>query len=330
GEGVVGLGRWIAGGRPGLGPGELNQDRPIWVERRRSDGRPGSSLRLAGAAALVPAAEGSPETRGTGDWRGSGAIRVVGEVGEGTRTPLVGSGSGQRHRRGAVHGGAARRRGYSTPASNQTQQRAKQGAIGAGEVPYLKAGSGDSSAATETRRGPGSTVAAARRTTGERGQREIGRGRGNWGAFRVADVGAELTGAKGAAELQRRRGTELGTAGLWRRRSACAQRGGKRVYWAQTGGEGEGEWGSGHKWPRARWGESHARRGCGEGGREQLGGGYAGTTGLTSRARNAEREKKAGAREAGLTGWAHGQRERARERARGGKRQRRQVGPGEQ
>ncbi|PWZ53797.1 hypothetical protein Zm00014a_023856, partial [Zea mays] len=225
-RGVVGLGRWIAGGRPGLGPGELNQGRPIWVDRRRSDGRPGSSLRLAGAAALVPAAEGSPETRGTGDWRGSGAIRVVGEVGEGAGSSPVGSGSGQRHRRGAIHGGAARRRGFSTPASNQTQQRAKQRAIGAGEVRYLKAGSGDSSAATETRRGPGSTVAAARRTTGERGQREIGRGRGNWGAFRVVGVGAELTGAKGAAELQRRRGTELGTAGLWRRCSACAQRGG--------------------------------------------------------------------------------------------------------
>jgi hypothetical protein len=57
-------------------------------------------------------------------------------------------------------------------------------------------------------------VAAARRTTGERGQREIGRGRRNWGAFRVADVGAELTGAKGAAELQRRQGTELGAAGV--------------------------------------------------------------------------------------------------------------------
>ncbi|PWZ57015.1 hypothetical protein Zm00014a_029574, partial [Zea mays] len=213
------------------------QGRPIWVERRRSGGRPGSSLRLAGAAALVPAAEGSPETRGTGDWRGSGAIREVGEVGEGAGSSPVGSGSGQRHRRGVIHGGAARRRGYSTPASNQTQQRAKQRAIGAGEVRYLKAGSGDS-AATETRRRPGSTVAAARRTTGERGQREIGRGRGNWGAFRVAGVGAELTGAKGAAELQRRRGTELGTAGLWRRCSACAQRGGERVYWAQMGERG--------------------------------------------------------------------------------------------
>jgi hypothetical protein len=184
---------------------------------------------------------------------------------------LVGSGSGQRHRRGAVHGGAARRRGCSTPASNQTQQRAKQRAIGAGEVRYLKAGSGDSSAATKTRRGPGSTVAAARQTTGERGQREIRRGRGNWGAFRVAGVGAELTGAKGAAELQRRRRTELGTAGLWRWRSACAQRGGERVYWGANGGGGEGEWGSGLKWPGARWGEFHARRGRGEGGREQLG-----------------------------------------------------------
>jgi hypothetical protein len=53
----VSLGRWISGGRSGLGPGELNQGRPIWVERRRSGGRPGSYLQLAGAAALVPAAE---------------------------------------------------------------------------------------------------------------------------------------------------------------------------------------------------------------------------------------------------------------------------------
>jgi hypothetical protein len=73
GEGEVGLGRWISGGRPGLGPGELNQGRPIWDERRGSGGRPGSFLRLAGAAALVPTAEGSPETRGAGVWRASGA-----------------------------------------------------------------------------------------------------------------------------------------------------------------------------------------------------------------------------------------------------------------
>ncbi|PWZ45653.1 hypothetical protein Zm00014a_035212, partial [Zea mays] len=215
----------------------LKRGRPIWDGRWGSGGRPGLPLRLAGAAALVPAAEGSPETRGAGDWRGSGAIRVVREVGEGEGSSPVGSGSGQRHRRGAVHGGAARRRGYSTPASNQSQQRAKQGAIGAGEVRYLKAGSGDSSAATETRRGPGATVAAARRTMGERGQREIGRGRGNWGAFRVADARAELTGAKGAAELHRRRGTELGTAGLWRWRSACARRGGREGLLGRKWGE---------------------------------------------------------------------------------------------
>ena len=60
----------------------------------------------------------------------------------------------------------------------------------------------------------------------------------------------------------------------------------------------------------ARWGEPHARRGRGD--RGTHGGGYAKTEKLTSRARGAEREKKAGAgaREAGLTGRAHGQRER--------------------
>jgi hypothetical protein len=73
GEGEVGLDRWISGGRPGLGPGELNQGRSIWDERRGSGGRPRSLLRLTGAAALVPAAEGSPETRGAGVWRAPGA-----------------------------------------------------------------------------------------------------------------------------------------------------------------------------------------------------------------------------------------------------------------
>jgi hypothetical protein len=110
-----------------------------------------------------------------------------------------------------------------------------------------------------------------------------------------------------------------------------AARGREGLLGANGGREGEGEWGSGHKWPRARWGGFHARRGRGEGGREQLGGGYAGTTGLTSRARDAEGEKKAGAgaREAGLTGWAHGQRESegAGARGEGG---RRRVGPDEQ
>jgi hypothetical protein len=107
-----------------------------------------------------------------------------------------------------------------------------------------------------------------------------------------------------------------------------AARGREGLLGANGGREGEGEWGSGLKWPGARWGEFHARRGRGEGGREQLGGGYAGTTGLTSRARDAEGEKEAGAgaREAGLTGWAHGQRESegAGARGEGG---RRRVGP---
>jgi hypothetical protein len=117
---------------------------------------------------------------------------------------------------------------------------------------------------------------------------------------------------------------------------------------AQMGGEGEGEWGSGHKWPRARWGESHARRGRGEGGREQLGGGYAGTTGLTARARDAERE--CGRERSGADGSdPRAERERGCGRARGngsadrwgrassergrrvrGRRPRRQAGPAAQ
>ncbi|PWZ16364.1 hypothetical protein Zm00014a_006469 [Zea mays] len=144
----------------------------------------------------------------------------------------------------------------------------------------------------ETRQGPGSTVAAARRTTGERGQREIGRGRGNWGAFRVADARAELTGAKGAAELHRRRETELGTAGVMAV-ALCvrAARGRESLLGANGGGEGEGEWGSGLKWPGARWGEFHARRGRGEGGREQLGRRLREEDGADSPGPRAERER---------------------------------------
>jgi hypothetical protein len=72
-------------------------------------------------------------------------------------------------------------------------------------------------------------VAAARRTAGERGQREIGRGRGDWSAFRVVDVGAKLTVAMDTAELQRRPGNELG-----RRRIAAMALGRARS-------EGDGE-----------------------------------------------------------------------------------------
>jgi hypothetical protein len=67
-------------------------------------------LRLAEAAAPVPAAENSPETRGAGALRVLGATWIAGEVGEGAGNPLVGTWSGQGHRRGAVHGEVARRR----------------------------------------------------------------------------------------------------------------------------------------------------------------------------------------------------------------------------
>jgi hypothetical protein len=67
-------------------------------------------LRLAEAAAPVPAAEDSSETRGAGALRVLGATWVAGEVGESVGNLLVGTRPGQGHRRGAVHGEVARRR----------------------------------------------------------------------------------------------------------------------------------------------------------------------------------------------------------------------------
>jgi hypothetical protein len=67
-------------------------------------------LRLAEAAAPVPAAGNSPETRGVGALRVLRAIEMAGEVGEGAGSLLVGARSGQGRRRGAVHGEVARRR----------------------------------------------------------------------------------------------------------------------------------------------------------------------------------------------------------------------------
>ncbi|PWZ25656.1 hypothetical protein Zm00014a_011733 [Zea mays] len=107
--------------------------------------------------------------------------------------------------------------------------------------------------ATETRRQPESTVAdlgGCAENGGERGQSDSGRGRGNWSASRVADVGAELTVAEGTSELQRRRGNVPG-----RRRFngggalACAQRGGgeRGVCRCANEGGGEGVRGSGLK-----------------------------------------------------------------------------------
>ncbi len=94
----------------------------------------------------------------------------------------------------------------------------------------------------------------------------------------------ELTGARGAAELQRRRGTELGTAGLWRRRSACAQRGGERGSTGRKWGErvrasglgaqvAEGEVGRVPRatWARGRWARAARRRLCGDDGADSPG-----------------------------------------------------------
>ncbi|PWZ18583.1 hypothetical protein Zm00014a_028403 [Zea mays] len=133
------------------------------------------------------------------------------------------------------------------------------------------------------------------RVPGCRRRGEAHRGNGHGGAPTAAGNRARNDGVYGGGAL------------------ACAQRGrGGRggAGWCANEGGGDGEQGSGLKWPRARWGEPHARRGRGD--RGTHGGGYAKTEKLTSRARGAEREKKAGAgaREAGLTGRAHGQRER--------------------
>jgi len=70
--------------------------------------------------------------------------------------------------------------------------------------------------------------------------------------------------------------------------------------------------------------ELHARRGRGEGGRAQLGGGYAGTTGLTARAREQrEREKSGGGR--ARSGCADGRARQGRES--GGEERARGIGP---
>jgi hypothetical protein len=154
--------------------------------------------------------------------------------------------------------------------------------------------------ATETRRQPESTVAdlgGYAENGGERGQRDSGRERGNWGASRVADVGAKLTVAEGTAGLQRRRRNELGRR--WFNGGgalACAQRGGggRGVCRCTNEGGGEGERSSGLKWTRRGGCELHARRGRG----------VRGTRGSGRRLRGDERADSLGPRaeRAGKTG----------------------------
>jgi hypothetical protein len=147
--------------------------------------------------------------------------------------------------------------------------------------------------ATEMRRQPESTVAdlgGCAENGGERGQRDSGRERGNWGVFRVADVEAKLTVAEGTAQLRCRRRNELG----WRWFNgggalACAQSGGggRGVCRCANEGGGEGERGSGLKWPR--------RGGRGVRGTRGPGRRLRGDGGADSSGPRAERERKAGA-----------------------------------
>jgi hypothetical protein len=126
--------------------------------------------------------------------------------------------------------------------------------------------------------GPGRrwrTSATAQRTAGERGQRNSGRGRGNWGVSRVVDVEAKLIVAEGTAGLQRRRRNGLGTAAINGGGAlACERRGrgGREVCRCANEGGREGERGSRLKWlrarrlraPRATWARSprHAQLGA--------------------------------------------------------------------
>jgi hypothetical protein len=180
----------------------------------------------------------------------------------------------------------------------------KKGRERAGEVPYLKANSGDPSMATETRRQPESTVAdlgGCAENGGERGQRDSGRERGNWGASRVADNGAKLTVAEGTAGLQQRRRNKLGhrrlmAVALWRVRSVGEVVGGSagaQMREGERAGEVLGSSGRGEvvaSSTRDVGAESAARA--------ARGGGYAETEELTARAREQrERGKRARARE---------------------------------
>jgi hypothetical protein len=75
-------------------------------------------LRLAEAAALIPAAENSPEARGAGALRVLGATWTAGEVGEGAGSLPVGTRSGRGHRRG----GGPRRSGSAVALRDSGEQ----------------------------------------------------------------------------------------------------------------------------------------------------------------------------------------------------------------
>jgi hypothetical protein len=135
--------------------------------------------------------------------------------------------------------------------------------------------------------------------------------------------------AEGTAGLQRRRRNELGRQ--WFNGGgalACAQRGGggRGVCRCANEGGGEGERGSGLKWPGRGGCELHARRGRGVRGTRGPGRRLRGDGGADSSGPRAERERKAGAgagKAVALTGGpARAEREGGKEGARAGMGQR--------
>jgi hypothetical protein len=142
------------------------------------------------------------------------------------------------------------------------------------------------------------TSAAAQRTTGERGQRDSGRKRGNWGVSRVADVGAELTVVEGTTGLQRRRRNGLGrrrlmAAALWRASSVGKVEGRPAGAQMREGVRASEVLGSSG---RGRGGcELHARRGRGVRGMRGSGRRLRGDGRADSSGPRAERAGKAGA-----------------------------------
>jgi hypothetical protein len=160
-----------------------------------------------------PRRRSSPETRARGFCGSLGRPEWPGRLGKARGILPAGARSGQGHRRGAVHGAAAALKG----SGEQLSAAESNTKVGRGRERFLTSRRTPGTPRWRQWRdgGPGRrwrTSATARRTAGERGQREIGRGRENWGVSRVADVEAELTVAEGTAELQRRRGNGLGTA----------------------------------------------------------------------------------------------------------------------
>jgi hypothetical protein len=194
-------------------------------------------LRLAEAAAPVPAAENSPETRGAGALRILGATWMAGEVGEGAGNLPVGTRSGQ----GPGGGGSAVALKDSGEKLNAARGNKKEGR---GRGRFLTSRRTPGTPRLRRRRDGNPsrrwrTSATAQRTAGERGQRNSGRERGNWGVSRVADVGAKLTVAGGTTGLQRRRRNELGRRRL--RGDGGADSRGPRAERAEEAGADAGE-----------------------------------------------------------------------------------------